>query len=293
VDFLSLVQFAPLMELSRGNPEIVIGLMDGPVATNHPDLTTESVREIAGEPRAGCAQSSSTACIHGTFTAGILCARRESAAPSICPGCTLLVRPIFEETASGNRALPSASPEELAVAINELVDAGAHVINLSAAFDRPSTRGDRLLVEALDHAVRRGVIVVAAAGNQGTLGSSAITRHPWVIPVVGCDLRGRPVAQSNLGSSIGRRGLMAPGEGVTSLGAEGKPLTLGGTSVAAPFVTGTVVLLWSVFPTASATAIRSTVTGAYGGRRTTVVPPLLEAWAAYQEMTKAYARGRR
>ena len=49
--------------------------------------------------------------------------------------------------------------------------------------------------------------MVAAAGNQGTLGSSAITRHPWVIPVVACDLRGRPMNESNLGSSIGRRGL--------------------------------------------------------------------------------------
>jgi hypothetical protein len=28
----------------------------------------------------------------------------------------------------------------------------------------------------------RGVIVVADAGNQGVVGSSVITRHPWVIP---------------------------------------------------------------------------------------------------------------
>jgi hypothetical protein len=42
--------------------------------------------------------------------------------------------------------------------------------------------------------------------------------------------------ESNLGGSIGRRGLGAPGDGVTSLGTGGEPLTLGGTSVAAPFV---------------------------------------------------------
>jgi hypothetical protein len=61
---------------------------------------------------------------------------------------------------------------------------------------------------------------VAAAGNQGTLGSTAITRHLWVIPVVAYDLQGRPMDQSNLGSSIGRRGLGAPGDRITSLGAE-------------------------------------------------------------------------
>ena len=39
----------------------------------------------------------------------------------------------------------------------------------------------------MNHAAHRGVITVAAAGNQGTVGSSAITRHPWVIPVAACD----------------------------------------------------------------------------------------------------------
>src|SRR5919107_4069504 len=78
--FLNLVQLAPLMERSSGAPEIVIGLMDGPVALNHPDLVAESVRGIAGELGAGCAHSGSTACIHGTFTAGTLSAKRGSPA---------------------------------------------------------------------------------------------------------------------------------------------------------------------------------------------------------------------
>jgi subtilisin family serine protease len=290
-----MIRLTQLMGLGSGSRDVVIGLLDGPVATDHPDLASESIGGAPGTMGCGCSQAGSTACLHGTFVAGILCAKRGSAAPAICPGCTLVVRPIFEErTSSGNGALPSASPEQLAAAITEVVDAGARVINLSAAFDQPSTMDERLLVEALDHAARRGVIVVAAAGNQGTLGSSSITRHPWVIPVVGCDLHGRPMGQSNLGSSAGRRGLMAPGEGVTSLGAEGKPLTLGGTSIAAPFVTGTIALLWSAFPEAGAVEVKSAVTGVgYARRRTTVVPPMLDAWAAYQVMVKAQSLVRR
>ena len=289
--FLNLVQLAPLMERTSSAPHIVIGLMDGPVALNHPDLATESVRGIGGGPRAGCTHSGSAACSHGTFTAGILSAKRGSPAPAICPGCPLLVRPIFKEgAAEKNGALPSATPAELAKAIVECIEAGARVLNLSAAFVQPSSRGERELEEALDYAARLGVIVVAAAGNQGALGSSVITRHPWVIPVAACDLRGRPVGQTNLGSSVGRRGLMAPGEGVTSLGAEGGPLSLGGTSVAAPFVTGTVALLWSMFPRASAAEVKYAVTmSAYGRRRTRIVPPLLDAWASYQTMVTNYA----
>ena len=64
--------------------------------------------------------------------------------------------------------------------------------------------------------------------------------------------------ESNLGSSIGSRGLSAPGGAITSLGATGKPLTLGGgTSVATPFVTGAIALLWSAFPTATAAQVNS------------------------------------
>jgi subtilisin family serine protease len=130
---------------------------------------------------------------------------------------------------------------------------------------------------------------VAASGNQGMLGSSVITRHPGVIPVIACDLRGVPISYSNLGNSIGRRGLSSPGDRVTSLGTLGKTLTLGGTSVAAPFVTGTIALLWSAFPKATATELKLAISQADGSRRRTVIPPLLDAWAAYQTMAKSYS----
>jgi subtilisin family serine protease len=185
--------------------------------------------------------------------------------------------------------MPSATPADLAMAILDSIDAGARVLNLSVALAQPSSRGERELEEVLDYAAKRGVIAVAAAGNQGTVGSSAITRHRWVIPVAACDLRGRPISQSNLGSSIGRRGLSAPGENVTSLGAGGEPLTLTGTSIATPFVTGAVALLWSEFPAATAAEVRSAVTQTFASRRSTVVPPLLNAWAAYQAVVKAHS----
>jgi subtilisin family serine protease len=187
--------------------------------------------------------------------------------------------------------MPSATPEDLTAAILACIEAGARILNLSLALTQSSSKGQRALGEALDHAARRGVLIVAAAGNQGTIGSTVITGHPWVIPVIACDLRGRPTRESNLGSSIGRRGLRAPGDGITSLGAKGQPVTLGGTSVAAPFVTGAIALVWSEFPNASAAEVKLVVTQAHAGRRATVTPPLLDAWAAYQLM-KTHARRR-
>ena len=287
---LELVTLPALMERTNGSPDIRIGLIDGPVQTHHPDLIGGHFHEVPEQNRGACTLARSTACLHGTFVAGILSAKRSSSAPAICPGCTLLIRPIFPEHSTGHEQMPNATPQELAAAIMDCFNAGTRVINLSLALAHPSTTGEQALEEALNQCARRGVLVVVAAGNQGTLGSSAITRHPWVIPVAACDRTGRPINESNLGSSIGRRGLSAPGEGITSLGTNGQALTFGGTSVAVPFVTGAIALLWSEFPTASAAQIKLAITRAYQPRRASVVPPLLDAASAYQVLLTANTR---
>jgi len=283
---LNLVGLPQLMARTSGRPEIVIGLIDGPVALNHPDLAADNIHEVPGRLPAACVDAEDVACAHGTFIAGILLARRTSVAPAIAPGCSLLVRPIFADALANEKQMPSASAADLADAIIGVIDAGARVINLSVALQGPSPGGGRRLQDALDLAMRRGVVVVAAAGNQGAVGGSVITRHHWVIPVIAYDLRGRPMGISNLGASIGRCGLGAPGEAVTSLGIT-DPLTMGGTSAATPFVTGAAALIWSEFPAATAAEVRSAVTMAAAPRRTTIVPPLLNAWASYQAMSKA------
>jgi subtilisin family serine protease len=287
---LEVTKLTPLMQRTSGRAEIAIGLIDGPVVIDHPDLASNNVREIPGGSSGACTQANSAACQHGTFVAAILSARRGSPAPAICPGCTLVVRPIFAETTPGNGQMPSATPEELAAAIVELINAGVRILNLSVALVQRSSKGERELEEALNYAARRNVILVAAAGNQGTIASTIITRHPCVIPVAACDLQGRPISYSNLGNSIGRRGLSAPGDAITSLGSWGRLRTWGGTSVAAPFVTGTIALLWSEFPRASAAQIRQAVTQTFILRRISVVPPLLDAWSAYQALQKTFSR---
>jgi subtilisin family serine protease len=281
---LDLVRLTPVMARTAGRPEVLIALIDGPVAMNHPELEAGNIRALSGSFPAACSLAGSTACIHGTFVAGILSAKRGSAAPGIAPDCTLLVRPIFTEGQPIHGDMPSAVPLELAAAIVDCVKAGARVLNLSAALAQPCAKGERQLQLAFDFAASHGVITVAAAGNQGVLGSSAITRHPWVIPVGACDLRGRVIGQSNLGASIGRRGLIAPGENITSLSPNGESRAFGGTSAAAPFVTGTIALLWSAVPAAAAVEVKSALVLAGGARRSSVVPPVLDASAAFQTL---------
>lgn len=283
---LEVVELPSLMERTAGRPEITIGLIDGPVALDHPDLADAAARAAGGRAEAGCIRRDSAACMHGTFVAGMLSARRGSTAPAICPECRLLIRPIFLDGHNLGQ-MPGATPEELSDAIIETVDAGVRVINLSAVIVQSSPGGEQRLGEALDYAAQSRVLVVAATGNQSRkLASSVIARHPWVIPVAACNNRMRPLEGSNLATSIGKRGLSAPGEDITSLGSNGETWRMSGTSVAAPFVTGAIALLWSEFPVASAARIKFALTQSASGGRKSIAPPVLAARAAY-ELIKA------
>ena len=186
--------------------------------------------------------------------------------------------------------MTSSTPATLAAAVIESVTAGARVLNISAALVGGSFKGEAELGQAFEYARRREAIVVAAAGNQAMVGATAITAHPWVIPVVAYDRQGRPARLSNLGGSIGRRGLGAPGDGVVSLVPPSGTARSGGTSVAAAFVTGAIALLWSAFPDVGAAQLRLAALEASASRRKSVVPPMLDAWGAYQVLARSRRR---
>lgn len=281
MSYFDLVGLEPLMKMTEGSPEIKVGLIDGAVDISHPAFNGGNLRAL-GKYSAACNVKDSVSCQHGTFIAGVLSASRAFSSPGIAPNCSLLIRPIFSEVALQKADLPSTTPDELAMSIQECIESGVRVVNISAAISRPSSKAEKSLEEALNYAAQRGVLIVSAAGNQGMLSSTVITRHPWVIPVVASDAKGLPLNLSNLGNSIGRRGLMAPGDRITGPSPNAKTIISGGTSVAAPFVTGAIALLWSLFPILSATQIRQAITQTSAVRRNSVVPPLLDAWTAYQ-----------
>lgn len=280
---IGLVRLSQLMQHTNGSRAIVIGLIDGPVQTSHPDLESTSIQGLSMS--ASCAREASVACLHGTFVAGILAARRGSAAPALCPGCRLLVRPIFAEGDSAG--FPSCEPEELATAMVECIREGARLLNLSVGLMNASPSGVRALEAALDLAARHSVLVLAAAGNQGMVGVSALARHPAVVPVAASTATGGIASLSNLGHSVGRRGLAAPGDSIESLAPAGGSRRFSGTSAATPFVTGTAALLWSLYPKLSAARIRHSLLHAAGAVRRSITPPLLDAQAAWDELKAA------
>jgi subtilisin family serine protease len=289
MDPLNLIRLQSLMAISTGTPNVTIGLIDGPVDLSHPAFDGLKISAVKESQIAACQNASTIACRHGTFVAGILCAKRGLAAPAICPGCKLLLRPIFmDETVDNSKGnnkdiiFPNARPEELSEAIIEVVNTGAHIINLSLGLSASSLIRYPVLQEAYDHARIHGAIIVAASGNHGNIGSISLIHNEWVIPVAACNEYGKLDPISNFGPSIGYRGLMAPGINIMSANSGGGYAKMSGTSFAAPFVTGSVALLLSIYPKATPTELIHAIRLATLSRsHRSIVPPLLNVEATY------------
>lgn len=289
IDPLVLTRLQSLMDISSGRPDMVIGLIDGPVDFNHPAFHQSRIRTIKNSQLNACLEASNIACLHGTFVAGILCAKRALSAPAICPYCEVILNPIFSDDnkkRSNNEddILPSTTPEKLAEAIIETVDAGAQIINLSLGLSTPSLTIYDRLQEAYDYALKNDVIIVVAAGNQGSIGNISLINHRWLIAVAACNEEGRLDANSNFGPSIGNRGVMAPGFNITSTYPGGQYTHMRGTSFAVPFVTGSIALLWSIFPNATPAEIVHSITRITSFNRRSIIPPLLNVEAAWNKL---------
>ncbi|WP_236652878.1 S8 family peptidase [Chitinophaga vietnamensis] len=282
----SLIQLQPLLERSQGHRSIGVGIIDGPVDTSHSDLQGAIFKPAADAAVVVCKTTSSYACKHGTFVAGILGAARKAGAPGICPACTFVARPIFCEAADFSQC-PEVTTTHLANAIRDVMHQGARVINLSLGLAPEGIRraGASPLHQVFDDAFHSGVIIVGASGNHGRIGHNPLFDHPWVIPVAACNQKGEPSAQSNIGMSIGQRGLLAPGWNMTHLQSGGGYTKLSGTSVATPFVTGSISLLWSLYPHAKAGEIHAAITQQGSGRRG-IVPPLLNVTQSQAHLEK-------
>jgi len=294
------------MQITEGDPNVTIGLIDGPIDLNHPAFESSKIKAVRESQMIECKTADSLACRHGTFVSGILCSKRGLSAPAICPGCTLLLRPIFldklklytknntnkySNTKRGNQDnglyLPAGSLEELSEAILETVDSGANIINLSLGLSNSSLTFHSKVQEAYDYARKKNVIIVAAAGNLGNIGGLSLIENEWVIPVASCDEFGKLNLFSNIGNSIGTRGLLSPGTNITST-YSGKALytQMSGTSFAAPFVTGALALLWSIFSKASADQLVYSIRNrnSFKNNIRSIIPKLLNAEDAFYKL---------
>jgi len=155
--------------------------------------------------------------------------------------------------------------KDVASAIFYAVENGARVINMS--FGKPTSPYKKVVDQALRYAEKKGVICVRAAGNEGNsiegaylYPSKYITAKRalknWIC-VGSIGREGQPAKTSNYGKTA--VDIFAPGVGVYSSVPKNGYRELGGTSMAAPVVSGVIALIWNYFPELSAEEVRRAV----------------------------------
>lgn len=142
-----------------------------------------------------------------------------------------------------------AKNADIASAIHHAVDVGADIINVSLE----TTQDNDQLREAVARAGEEGVLIVAAAGNNGSRPAYPARyagEFPHVISVGAVDRRGVIMggdANPTSGTSSNTT-LVAPGVEVPVATGTGGYAIVNGTSYAAPFVSGVAALVLNVFP---------------------------------------------
>lgn len=212
---------------TTGSSSIIIAVIDTGIDLNHPDLAGKIVQGVDLFNNDAIPQDDNG---HGTHVAGIAAAISNNSigVAGVSWGARLM--PIKVLNAGGN-----GTYADVANGIIWATDHGAQVINLSLGGSNPS----QTLQNAVDYAIARGVILVAAAGNTGANQVLYPAHYADVIAVAATDNSNTRAGFSNYGPEID---LSAPGVSIysTSIGGYGYR---NGTSMATPYVSGLAAIL--------------------------------------------------
>ena len=279
-------------DITTGSSDVVVAVLDTGIAFDHPDLAAnvwENTGETAdnGKDDDGNGfiddvhgwdfvdddeiaepvlegSSDPSAQSHGSVVAGIIGAvgDNDEGYTGVAWNVQIMSLRILDENGTGTES-------DAASAITYAVENGADVINLSFA----GNESHATLRSAVQNAYNRGVVIVAALGNDGRNVNSdpvypaCLRSHTvdWVIGVTATNSSDEGSNFTNYGSDCAD--IAAPGEGIFGLGytedsseARDSELYIGpwdGTSMASPIVAGAAALLKSYYPTISVDNVRS------------------------------------
>ncbi len=255
--------------LETGNNNALIGIIDSGISTtaggalDHPDLNAAGRYMLGTDFVDGGAPRDLRG--HGTHVTGIAAAESNNAQGVAGMNWSSQVYICRTLDASGN-----GSSADFADAVEEITDFAVAnnlkaVINYSAGGGANQTKQD-----ACQYAHDRGVMLCAATGNDNggpvIFPAAYSTTFDNVVAVGSIDSNDTVSSFSNVGPEVT---VVAPGRGILStmptyavtIPAALNYDFLDGTSMATPFVTGLISLMWSRHPGFTHTAIRNCLTG--------------------------------
>jgi subtilisin family serine protease len=235
-----------------GSPNIILAIIDTGVQLTHEDLQPNLNGPLIDDDNG-----------HGTAVAGAAAGviNNSVGVAGVCGNCKIFSLKALNATGGGADStvaigiMYAAGCDQKLTAIN-CGPPRAHVINLSLG-----SYGQSATIElAVNEAWNRGVVVVAAAGNDNTPNPAYPAAYENVISVGGTNSADTKLNVSNYGPTID---VVAPGGGIlTTVRDHGDGILYdysGGTSLAAPLVSGLAGLLLSVNPKLTNQQVRNII----------------------------------
>ena len=200
---------------------------------------------------------------HGTAVAGIIAANKNNNEGMYGVADNVQIMAI--------RVVPDGEErdKDVANAIRYAVDHGARVINMS--FSKWYQSDKSLVDKAVKYAVSKGALFVHSAGNDGhNLDVSMVYPNKRYADGTGDAKAWIEVGASSFTDGIGLKhpnsnygktsvDVFAPGDKIKVVAEENKILELGGTTIAAPIVSGIAALIWEYYPKLSALQVKDII----------------------------------
>ncbi|OAQ54103.1 halolysin [Natrinema mahii] len=231
-------------ETTRGSEDVVIAVVDQGIQYDHPALEGTMDDRIGKDFVDGDGDPyPSSGGDHGTHVGGIAAGGTDDGTGHAgISDCSLLSVRALDADGVG-------SLSDIADAIQWAADADADVVNLSLGVDGSY----ETLTAACEYAADRGVLLVGAAGNDGSDRVYSPAAEDSVVAVAAVDDDDSIAAFSNTGPEIE---LAAPGSRIVSSTTGGDYGRMSGTSMAAPVVAGVAGLALSAHPDLSRSQLR-------------------------------------
>lgn len=231
---------------------VTVAVIDSGFKSDLPDLAGQilSGKDLSGLP--GGVNVDPVG--HGTAMASMIAASGKSfngmGATGMAPGAKVLPIKINTGTDPKTALGPAAALKQIDDGIDYAVDQGAKVISISQGIEASALTPSDIaaLQKSVDHAIGKGDLVIAAAGNSAQQGNPVTypSAAAGVAAIAAFDQSGTNTAESEFGPQIA---LAAPGIDIYSACTDPTGYCKGhGTSDATALTAGAAAILWQVHP---------------------------------------------